>query len=83
MLSPSRSRYWATYRMNATSSAMPYRAITPVEREPCRCPARCAWCHLGAGPVTGMLTVKLGGKNMTFSQRVTARRLGGCPPEGK
>ena len=27
----------------------------------------------------GTLTVKLGGKNMTFHQRITARALGACP----
>jgi hypothetical protein len=30
----------------------------------------------------GTLEVKLGGKNMTFSQRVTARHIGECPPVG-
>lgn len=30
------------------------------------------------GGVYGALSVKLGGKNMTFEQRVTARRLGDC-----
>jgi|RhiMethySRZTD1v2_1073278.scaffolds.fasta_scaffold147740_2 uncharacterized protein DUF3617 len=29
---------------------------------------------------TGTLVVKMGGKNMTFSQRVTARVLGACSP---
>lgn len=33
---------------------------------------------LGADRVTGRLDVRLGGKNMTFSQRVTAKRLGEC-----
>lgn len=30
----------------------------------------------------GTLSVKLGGKNMTFSQRVTAKLLGECPAAG-
>ncbi|MDB6087874.1 MAG: hypothetical protein JWN85_658 [Gammaproteobacteria bacterium] len=29
--------------------------------------------------IRGTLNVKLGGKNMTFYQRVTARPVGGCP----
>lgn len=33
---------------------------------------------LGADQVTGRLDVKLGGKNMTFHQRITAKPLGGC-----
>jgi len=33
---------------------------------------------LGPDRVTGRLDVRLGGKNMTFSQRVTANRLGDC-----
>jgi len=37
--------------------------------------------QLGSAQSTGMLLVKLGGKNMTFSQRVTARVLGACPRE--
>jgi hypothetical protein len=32
---------------------------------------------------TGRLDVRLGGKNMTFSQRVTATRLGDCVPDAK
>lgn len=32
-----------------------------------------------AGRLTGLLRVRLGGKNMTFFQRVTARPLGACP----
>jgi len=35
--------------------------------------------QLGPTKSTGTLNVKLGGKNMTFSQRVTARTLGACP----
>lgn len=38
---------------------------------------RARW-RLAAGESVGLLTVKLGGKNMTFSQRVTARYLGEC-----
>ena len=38
---------------------------------------------LGADRITGRLDVRLGGKNMTFSQRVTARRLGECVPAAK
>ena len=34
--------------------------------------------QLGPAQSTGTLNVKLGGKNMTFSQRVTARVLGAC-----
>jgi hypothetical protein len=34
--------------------------------------------RLGANPVRGMLDVKLGGKNITFHQRITARRSGEC-----
>jgi Protein of unknown function (DUF3617). len=36
--------------------------------------------QLGPTQSTGTLTVKMGGKNMTFSQRVTARVLGACSP---
>lgn len=36
--------------------------------------------QLGPTQSTGTLDVKLGGKNMTFSQRVTARVLGACLP---
>lgn len=36
--------------------------------------------QLGPTQSTGTLNVKLGGKNMTFSQRVTARALGACSP---
>jgi hypothetical protein len=38
---------------------------------------RATW-RLGVMQSTGTLNVKLGGKNMTFSQRVTARALGAC-----
>jgi hypothetical protein len=38
---------------------------------------------LGAGKITGTLDVKLGGKNMTFYQRITATRLGQCMPEAR
>jgi len=37
--------------------------------------------ELGDRRATGTLYVKLGGKNMTFSQRVTAVRLGQCGTE--
>ena len=40
---------------------------------------RATW-QLGRKRNTGTLTVKLGGKNMTFSQRVTTRLLGECSP---
>jgi hypothetical protein len=40
---------------------------------------RATW-RLGATQSTGTLNVKLGGKNMTFYQRVTARALGACSP---
>jgi hypothetical protein len=40
---------------------------------------RATW-RLGRTQSTGTLNVKLGGKNMTFSQRVTARALGACSP---
>jgi hypothetical protein len=35
--------------------------------------------RLGEHSTVGMLSVKLGGKNMTFFQRVTAKPLGQCP----
>ena len=38
---------------------------------------RATW-QLGRTQSTGTLNVKLGGKNMTFYQRVTARVLGAC-----
>lgn len=38
---------------------------------------RATW-QLGRTQSTGTLNVKLGGKNMTFYQRVTARALGAC-----
>lgn len=38
--------------------------------------------QLGSTQSTGTLHVKLGGKNMTFYQRVTARALGACPSSG-
>lgn len=34
--------------------------------------------HLGTDPITGTLDVRLGGKNMTFYQRITARSVGAC-----
>jgi hypothetical protein len=34
--------------------------------------------RLGSSVLQGTLSVKLGGKNMTFFQRLTARRLGQC-----
>ena len=36
--------------------------------------------HLDEGPgrISGVLEVKMGGKNMTFEQRVDAMRLGDC-----
>ena len=36
--------------------------------------------QLGPTQSVGTLNVKLGGKNMTFSQRITARALGACSP---
>jgi hypothetical protein len=36
--------------------------------------------QLGPTHSTGTLNVKLGGKNMTLSQRITARALGACSP---
>jgi hypothetical protein len=39
--------------------------------------------QLGENQLTGRLDVKLGGKNMTFYQRVTAKPLGGCTSEVK
>ncbi len=36
--------------------------------------------HVGERLMVGTLNVKLGGKNMTFFQRVTARPLGQCRP---
>ena len=35
--------------------------------------------HVGERQVRGTLSVRLGGKNMTFYQRVTALPLGNCP----
>ena len=35
--------------------------------------------HVEEHRVRGVLNVKLGGKNMTFYQRITAIPLGGCP----
>jgi hypothetical protein len=35
--------------------------------------------QLGHNQIRGRLDVKLGGKNMTFSQSVTAKTLGPCP----
>jgi hypothetical protein len=35
--------------------------------------------HVGERSIVGTLKVKLGGKNMTFFQRVTAKPLGRCP----
>jgi hypothetical protein len=43
---------------------------------------RATW-HLGEHQIRGTLDVKLGGKNMTFYQRVTARSLGECGPGAK
>ncbi|HEY5810953.1 MAG TPA: hypothetical protein VIT67_23480 [Povalibacter sp.] len=37
--------------------------------------------RMGEHLIVGTLTVKLGGKNMTFFQRVTARPLGQCPKQ--
>ncbi|MBA3507192.1 MAG: DUF3617 family protein [Betaproteobacteria bacterium] len=39
--------------------------------------------QLGAEQISGTLNVKLGGKNMTFYQRITAQRLGECASEAK
>ncbi len=39
--------------------------------------------HLGADLIKGTLDVKLGGKNMTFYQRITAKPLGECVSEAK
>lgn len=39
---------------------------------------RASW-RVGERLIVGTLNVKLGGKNMTFFQRVTAKRLGQCP----
>lgn len=33
----------------------------------------------GDDEVTGVLTVRMGGKNMTFAQRIRAQRRGACP----
>jgi hypothetical protein len=35
--------------------------------------------HVGEQSIVGTLNVKLGGKNMTFFQRVTANPMGRCP----
>ena len=39
--------------------------------------------RVGEPSIRGTLMVKLGGKNMTFYQRVTARPLGDCASEAK
>jgi len=39
--------------------------------------------YLGADQIRGTLEVKLGGKNMTFQQRITAKPLGACMSEAK
>jgi hypothetical protein len=36
---------------------------------------------VGGQSIVGTLSVKLGGKNMTFFQRVTAKAVGQCPAE--
>ena len=36
-----------------------------------------------AGSVSAVLAIKMGGKNMTLSQRIHGRRLGACPPGGR
>jgi hypothetical protein len=35
--------------------------------------------ELGAERISGTLNVRLGGKNMTFYQRITGRPIGACP----
>jgi hypothetical protein len=42
---------------------------------------RARW-HVEAHVIRGTLDVKLGGKNMTFSQRVTGRAMGQCSSTG-
>ena len=42
-----------------------------------------AQLYLGAGQIRGTLDVKLGGKNMTFYQRITVKSLGECVSEAK
>ncbi len=37
-----------------------------------------AWWDASADRIAGVLEIKMGGKNMTFSQRVAATREGGC-----
>ena len=39
--------------------------------------------HLGADQIRGTLDVRLGGKNMTFYQRITAKPLGECGSAAK
>ena len=39
--------------------------------------------RLGRAQSIGTLNVKLGGKNMTFFQRITARTLGACSTSGR
>jgi hypothetical protein len=38
-----------------------------------------AWLRLSPGRIEGVLQVKMGGKNMTFEQRIRAMRQGECP----
>jgi hypothetical protein len=36
--------------------------------------------NAGPGRVAGVLEIKMGGKNMTFAQRIAAVRQGECEP---
>lgn len=40
-----------------------------------------AWWVADGGTLRGTLAVRLGGKNMTFHQRITARPVGACAPD--
>lgn len=39
--------------------------------------------QFGTGQVTGTLDIRMGGKNMTFHERITAKPLGACAPDAR
>jgi hypothetical protein len=49
-----------------------------LQCESARVASGTAWLSRTSGRINGMLEVKMGGKNMTFSQRSTAIRRGAC-----
>jgi hypothetical protein len=40
-----------------------------------------AHLHADAKHVTGILAIRMGGKNMTFSRHIQARRISDCDPQ--